>query len=342
MAIIQQDFEVLVTGHGTQRCDYGELLDRSREIKTKWCNDIVVNEKGTNFSLDKDLRFHYLTDYGQQKEADITQFAFSQLCARMGVPANYIKKCFSTGKEELALQNFRAWANDADKNLMVRANDGIVRAVLSDSYSPFDSYQVLRALKYTVDMKRWIPTQVFLSEDRLVVRFVDFNNPLSINDGSPLYIGFTVSSSDVGRGSLNIKMMIYRSVCTNGMLISNMGGTLYKQHHIGEAMSESKLQTFNHIFKDLDITAKAIVDNIGNCRREELKDYEMKMLIEKAKREMKLSDKSVEKLQNLIVTTYEPTRWGLINGITELAQDFTLETRLDMENWAGDFFAKVA
>lgn len=341
MAIVRQEFETLVTGHGTQRCDYGELLARSREIKDKWQNDIVINENGVNFSLDKDLRFHYLTDYGKKKEADITQFAFSQLCARMGVPANYIKKCFTTGKEELALQNFRAWAQEADGNLMVRENDGVVRAVLSDSYAPFDSYQVLRALKYTVDMKRWIPTQVHLSEDRLVVRFVDFT-PLPVNDGSPLYIGFTVSSSDVGRGSLNIKMMVYRSVCTNGMLISDMGGTLYRQHHIGQAMTESKLQVFNKIFDGLDVTAKAIVSNIDNCRRQQLKDYEMTMLIEKAKREMKLSEKSVDKLKELIDTTYEPTRWGLINGVTELAQDFTLETRLDMENWAGSFFAKAA
>lgn len=341
MAIIAQEFETLVSAHGTERCDYGELMEKSRCIKENWRNDIVINEEKTNFSLDKDLRFHYLTDYGRTKEADITQFAFSQLCSRMGVPANYIKKCFATGKEELALQNFRAWADEAKGNLMVRENDGVVRAVLSDSYSPFDSYQVLRALKYTVDMKRWIPTQVYLSEDRLVVRFVDFT-PLPINDGSPLYIGFTVSSSDVGRGSLNIKMMVYRSVCTNGLLISDMGGTLYRQHHIGAAMTESKLQEFNRVFSELDFTAKAIIDNIGNCRKSRLADYEMTMLVEKAKRDMKLSEKSVEKLQNLVATTYEPTRWGVINGLTELAQDFTLETRLAIENYAGELFAKVA
>lgn len=96
-----------------------------------------------------------MTDYGKKKEADISEFAFSQLCSRMGVPANYIKKCFANGKEDLAIQNFRAWANDTENNLLVRENDGVVRAVLSDSYTPFDSYQVLRALKYTVDFKRW-------------------------------------------------------------------------------------------------------------------------------------------------------------------------------------------
>ena len=341
MAMIPQDFETLVTGHGTESCDFGLLLDRSREIRDKWQNDIVLNEGVTNFSLDEDLRFRYTTDYGEKKEADITQFAFSQLCARMGVPAKYIKKCFTAGKEDLALQNFRAWANESDSNLLVRANDGVVRAVLSDSYKPFDSYQVLRALKYTVDFKRWQPTQVFLSEDRLVVRFVDFT-PLPINDGSPLYMGFTVSSSDVGRGSLNVKMMIYRSVCTNGLLISSMGGTLYRQSHVGEAMTESKMQVFNRMFSNMDTTAKAIIANIDQCRNRQLKDYEMTMLMEKAKREMKLSEKSVEKLQELVSFTYEPTRWGLINGVTELAQDFTLETRMEMERWAGEFFAKAA
>lgn len=341
MAIIPRDFEALYTGHGTEKCDFNKLFEESKIIRDKWKNDIVLNKEKVNFNLSEDLRFNYVTESGKKKETDITQFAFSQLCARMGVPANYIKKCFNTGKEKLALQNFRAWADETESNLLVRENDGVVRAVLSDSYSPFDSYQVLRTLKYTVDFKRWKPTQTYLSEDRLVIRFVDFT-PLPINDGSPLYLGFTVSSSDVGRGSLNIKMMLYRSVCTNGLLISDMGGLLYKQHHVGEKMTESKLKDFNHIFTSIDSNAKAIIDNIELCRNRQLKDYEMTMFIEKAKRDMKLSEKSVEKLRFLLNETYEPTQWGFINSITELAQDFTLDTRLEMEEFAGNYFANIA
>lgn len=341
MALIKQDFEVLYTGHGTEKCDFNKLFEKSKEIRDKWENDIVLNDEKVNFSLDKDLRFNYVTEEGRKKEADITQFAFSQLCARMGVPSNYIRKCFSSGKQELALQNFRAWADESKDNMFVRANDGVVRAVLSDSYAPFDSYQVLRTLKYTVDFNRWQPTQTFLSEDRLVMRFVDFT-PLPVNDSSPLYLGFTVSSSDVGRGSLNVKMMLYRSVCTNGLLISDMGGMLFKQHHVGARMTESKLQDFNRIFLSIDANAKAVIDNINLCRNRQLQDYEMTMLIEKARRDMKLSAKSVEKLQLLINTQYEPTRWGVINGVTELAQDFTLEIRLEMEQWAGGLFASAA
>ena len=44
----------------------------------------------------------------------------------------------------------------------------------------------------------------------------------------------------------------------------------------------------------------------------------------------------MEKLNDLVTTTYERTHWGFMNGITELAQNFSLETRMEMEGFAGD------
>ena len=340
MAIIMQDFETLVTGHGTDECDMGELLEKSKEISRTWKNHVVKNEEKPSFSLDRDLRFHFTTEYGEKKETDITQFAFSQLCARVGVPGKYIDKCYKTGKEDLALENFRAWADEAKSNMLVRENKGVVRAVLSDNYAPFDSYKVLRTLKYTVDTKRFQPTQAFLSEDKLVVRFVDFKK-LPIMDGSPLYIGFNVSSSDVGRGSLSIKMFVYRSVCTNGLLVSSGNGTLYRQSHVGEKMTESKMQIFQRAFNNIDVVADEMISNIRKCRERSLKDFEMQILVEKAKRELKLSKEKGEAFETL-VGQYEPTRWGIINSVTELAQKFSLDRRLEMEEWAGNLFTSKA
>lgn len=108
-----------------------------------------------------------MTEHGETKSSDISEFAFGQLCTRLGVPASYVKKCFDNGK--INLDN-------------------------------------------TVDSNIYKPSQVYLSTDRLHIRFVN-HEPLPIdNDGSPLYAGFTVDSSDVGRGSLNMKFFIYRSV----------------------------------------------------------------------------------------------------------------------------------
>lgn len=340
MSIIAQDFETLATGHGTKECDMNTLLEQSREISRTWQNHIVKNEERVNFFLDRDLRFHYETEHREKREADITQFAFSQLCARIGVPAKYIDKCYKSGKEDLALQNFREWADEAKGNMLVREHEGTVRAVLSESYAPFDSFKVLRTLKYTVNTNRFQPTQVHLSEDKLVIRFVDFT-PLPVKDGSPLYVGFAVSSSDVGRGALSIRMFLYRSVCTNGLLISSGNGTLYRQSHVGEKMTESKMQIFQRAFNNIDLVKDEMVATIKRNRERTLRDYEMQILVEKAKRELKLSKEKSENLEAL-VGTYEPTKWGIVNSITELAQEFSLDRRLELEEWAGNLFTAKA
>lgn len=346
MAIINSEVETLVhTRSVQQEVTLKSLMEQSRDMDKKWVNHIVNNENKTNFAVNSDLQLVINPVHGGTKTMDITDNAFSQLCTRMGVPAKYIKKCFAAGKSDLAVENFRAWENEHTGNMLVRESDGIARAVLSDSYSPFDNFRVLRALNYTMDTKRFIPTQVFMSQEKLHIRFVDYQ-PLPVSDGtgSPLYAGVILSSNSVGAGSLSLKFFIYRAVCKNGMAISSMGGTLFRQNHIGEKMTDSKIAVFNRAFMDIDRLADMAVTLVKENNGKRLKDYEMQMYLEKARREMKLSEKSMEKLQMLVRDggTYEPTKWGFINGITELAQDFTLDTRYDMENWAGELFTKTA
>lgn len=348
--IIQNSFEVLQSGYGRGGTTFikenqptmmlGDLVTKSKDLCSRWKNSIIDNGSDVNFSLGDDLKFRYMAKTGEKKEADISEYAFGQLCTRVGVPASYVKKCIANNKTELALHNFHQWADETDSGMLVREHNGVVKAVLSDSYTPFDSYKVLRNLKYVVDENRWKLTQYFLSEEKLFLRFVDFT-PLPVDDGSPLYVGVSVASNDVGQGSLNIKVFIYRQVCSNGMIVSSVGGTLFKQSHIGADMSDSKLTIFNRAFSEVDTLKDTMVSLIGK-NRVALQDYEMAMYLEKAKRELKLSKIAFEKLELLVNSEYEQTKWGVINGITELAQDFTLDTRIEMETWAGELFAKVA
>lgn len=346
MAIINGEVEKLVQTYGVkEEVTLKSLMEQSRDMDKSWKNHIVWNEEKTNFSVNDEMQLVIHPANGESRTMDMTDHAFSQLCTRMGVPAKYIKKCFDSGKSELAVANFRAWEKEHTGNMLVRENDGVARAILSDSYAPFDNYKLLRALYYTMDTKRFVPTQVYMSQDKLHIRFVDYQ-PLPISDGSgsPLYAGVILSSNSVGAGSLSLKFFIYRSVCRNGMAISSMGGTLFRQHHIGEKMTDSKIALFNRAFMDIDRLCDMAITLVNENNGKRLKDYEMEMYLEKARREMKLSEKSVDKLKVLVGPngTYEPTKWGFINGITELAQDFTLDTRYDMETWAGELFTRAA
>lgn len=322
--------------------DIRELTKQSRELCGKWENYYCDNEREVNFKLTDDMKFVYKTTDGIVREADITEFAFSQLCTRLGVPASYVKKCFDVGKVSLAVSNFRAWADDCDKQFLIREQDGVIRAVLSDSYKMFDTHRVLRTLQNTVDSGEYRANGAFLSADRLHVRFVN-REPMNVpNENSPIYSGFTVSSSDVGRGSLAMHYFLYRQVCDNGMTVTDKGGTLFRQAHIGSAMNDGKLELFNRAFMDIEMLNNYSFENIRKNQDMHLKDYEMQMYIEKAKRELKLSEKAQEKLLYIIDNSYDHSRWGILNGITEIAQDYTLDTRIEFETFAGNTMFQVA
>ena len=51
------------------------------------------------------------------------------------------------------------------------------------------------------------------------------------------------------------------------------------------------------------------------------------------------SDDDVKSVFDLMEQHYSPNKWGLINSITEIAQKFTLERRIELERIAGDMLA---
>lgn len=339
--IIREQTQKLVTIPAVQEADFQDLLQESREIAESWRNGYVDNTKTRNYELDESLTFHYNTMAGEKRHADISESAFTQLCARVGVPAGYVKKCFETGKQDLALANFRVWANESKEQMLIRERNGIVQAVLGGGFKTYDGYHGLRAIQHTIDFDRYAIRQYKIGEDNTVVRFVE-REPFTTDHNSPLFIGFTISNSDTGRGALSIKFTIYRQICTNGLTVQQLGGTLYRQIHAGEGMNASKLTVMRRCFKDIDAVAEAVKEKILISRRHNLKDYEVAFYIEKARRELKLSEKATQELTDIINNSYEPTTWGVVNGVTELAQRFTLDTRLTMEAWAGDMLARAA
>ena len=66
---------------------------------------------------------------------------------------------------------------------------------------------------------------------------------------------------------------------------------------------------------------------------------DIQAFIDQIRQQTNLSNESAGKVIDLMQNRYGDTRWGLINGITEVAQDFTLERRLELERIAGNLLA---
>lgn len=315
------------------------LLNRARNIQKK-CSDFNVtrvNHKNFRFTDTGNLRF--IPDDGMIEEFPLNKYSLSQLGTKIGVPASYLQKCIDNGRCDLAADNVNSWVEDYDKDLFIREYDGHVRGILSSRYASCDTPDILRVLKDTVDLNNYKVKGSFLNEERLHLRLVG-KEMLPI-DGEDLFPGLFIDSSDVGKSVLTVQFGIYKQVCTNGLVVSQGGGTLFEQKHIGIKLEDFHNDLFNSL-KLVDSLCEHSMQLIESCRKKSgkykvsrMSEEDFDAFIAQIQGQTKLSRESSGKVIDLMREKYGDSKWGLINSITEVAQDFTLERRLELEKIAG-------
>ena len=184
-----------------------------------------------------------------------------------------------------------------------------------------------------------------LTPERFHARIVQ-REMMNIN-GEDLFAGIQIDSSDVGRSILVVKFMIWKQVCTNGLCVTKGGGVLFQQKHIGIDASEFR-DGFRNSLSNIPLLVEYSKDLIEQARRSgdkysinDLNENQVNDFIERIKMKTKLSDDGVDKVFQFMTDKYGFSKWGFINSLTEVAQDYTLERRLEIERIAGDFLVAV-
>lgn len=105
--IIKANKEILadVKGYGLSSLD--EYINKADEMTRKWIDRNTIKSEQFPIQLDDNLCATYMDNSGCFHTSDISQFAFGQMCSKVGVPASYIEKCFNHGLPELAVHNYR-------------------------------------------------------------------------------------------------------------------------------------------------------------------------------------------------------------------------------------------
>lgn len=303
---------------------FTDLLGKANEIQTK-CKDFKV--MAGNIVMDANMQ---MTFDGQS--IPLSSFARGEFCGKLSIPSRYITRCVESNNPALAAENMNYWLQNDKRNLLIRNYDGACRGVLSGSYSTYDAPEILTALAEVFDPAKFALKGSFINEERLHLRMID--KTLLNVDNEDLYAGITLDSSDVGRSGLSVKFFIWKQVCTNGLVIAKSAAKMFRQKHIGINHDDFRDGLTSGLTSFYELKDK-IAESINETRKIPLKG-DLETLIEDIKNTTKLSDQAAEKVVELIEIKYAPTRWGLINGITEIAQDFTLETRLQLEEIAGN------
>lgn len=300
--------------------DFDKLLKEAQTIQSLTA-DYTVG--ASSLHMDDDLNIVF-----GDKRMPMSAFATSGICGKLKVPVIYFNRCAAENKE-LAAMNINNWLVDDSRDFMLRTYDGRIRGCLSASYSKFDAPDLLTAVDEALGMENYKLKGSFINEERLHLRLVE-KEMLPI-DGEDLFAGITIDSSDIGRSGLYVQFFIYKQVCTNGLIIPKSSGRLFRQKHIGISSEEFKEGLLEGLTKFDEIKENS-VELIK--RNKEIPTGEE--ILDEIKERTRFTDEVIDEVINVIDTSYDRSRWGIINGITEVAQNYTLERRLQLETIAGE------
>lgn len=309
---------------------FDAIVKRANEIQSK-CNDYTV--KAQNIKMDNELNLHF-----EDKQMPLSDFATSGVCGKLKVPAAYFARLVNENKKALAADNINTWLQDNDKEYFIREYDGRIRGFLTGNYSVYDAPEILQSVDEAFDMNNFKVKGSFVNEERLHVRITE-KEMLDIED-EDLFAGITIDSSDIGRSGLRVNFFIYKQVCTNGLVIAKSSAQLFKQKHVGishEDFVAGLKEGLNTFYELKEKVAESIRETSKIPVAEDIDE-----LLEEIKKSTGMSQESCEEVVYLMDNRYTRSRWGLINGITEVAQKYTLDRRIELETIAGNMLADIA
>ena len=184
-----------------------------------------------------------------------TRLFHRQVASALGIPAKYYD-IMQSQKPELLAQNVNAWLSDRENSYMIRTMDygggRVARALLSDRYRRIDNMEIASAvlpLFAGSDQYEVISSEV--TENRMYLKILSRRLEMEVVPGDYVQAGVVISNSEVGLGSVNVQPLVYRLVCTNGMIVNDMGE---RKNHVGRAANA--VEDSFHIYSDETMEAE--------------------------------------------------------------------------------------
>ena len=128
----------------------------------------------------------------------------------------------------------------------------VARALLSDRYRRIDNMEIASAvLPLFAGSDQYEVVSPEVTENRLYLKIVNRRLEMAVVPGDIVQAGVMISNSEVGLGSVSVQPLVYRLVCTNGMVVNDMGE---RKNHVGRA-AKAVDDSF-HIYSDETLEAE--------------------------------------------------------------------------------------
>lgn len=270
-----------------------------------------------------------------ERDFAVTPNASAQVQDFLSIPHRYAQLLQGSDPSLLVENLNRRMAKFPSDRRMVRTLEGNARAFMSDGYRRIDNdilfdgmYPVLSRLGASIESAN-------VSDDFMHIQAIFHKTEGEIRKGDVVRYGVAIRNSEVGRGAVSISPLIYRLVCTNGMVVADQAR---RRAHIGGSFLEGQdswiaLSSETQMLKTRAIVAEMgeyleamaspemFAKTLGNLR--EVADQELPadptLVVESLAARYALSKPEGESALVALAAGRDMTRWGLANAVTVLA-----------------------
>ena len=285
-----------------------------------------------------------------------TDLFHRQMGAALNIPAKYYD-LMRAEKPDLLASNINAWLSDRDQSYMIRSMDygegRVARAFLSDRYRRIDNMEVASAvlpLFAGQDDIEIVSSEV--TESKLHIKILNKRLEAEVVPGDVVQAGVAISNSEVGLGAVSVQPLIYRLVCSNGMICQDFGE---RKAHIGR-QAKGLEDNFN-VYSDetLEATDRAFLLALRDTTMAAIEEARFSQIVGRLQESSQakitgrvqdvveltgknygLNTSEQDSILNYLIQGGDLSLYGLSNAVTRASQDvesYDRATALEAVGW---------
>ena len=306
-----------------------------------------------NFKVEENVPMLRIRDCEDQT-FHITDTAHKQVGSHLNIPAKYYDK-MRMEAPDLLTDNLNYWFQRDPSNHMVRMLDGRVRAFLSQNYKRIDNDDILTAIAPVLGELGELSAESYeLTEGRMYIKVVTKKLTREVTPGDIVQAGVCITNSEVGLGGLNAYPLVYRLICSNGMIAAD-ATTRIRTIHRGQRLFAAEdysiyrpetILTENRsiLMKAVDMVKAAldeerfryVVDTMREAREAKMEIPKIPEIVDKTAKEYQIKEEEKKNILEHLIKDGDFSLYGLSNAVTRASQDienYDRATKLEAMGW---------
>ena len=320
-------------------------LDRQNTVK----RDFIVPARGIEMTRGNDgLEFLMSSSKGSECFGASSHF-HHQVATTLDIPQKYYQLMYEKNPD-LLVNNVNSWLDRSDKRHTVRLLDGRGRAFLSDRYRMIDNYQVASAVLPIIGQIEGAKIESCeVTDHHMYLKVVNPRLEAEVFPGDIVQSGICISNSEVGLGAVKVVPLLYRLVCSNGMVVNDLAS---RNYHIGRA-EEREWELFSDETRMLDDAAfmakisdivrstidavrfEKVVQTLRDAREHSIEGNIIDV-VDLAAKELTINKDEQGSVLTHLIAGGDLSKYGLANAVTQASKtsgSYERATELEAMGW---------